>query len=85
MRKILVQSKRKQPSGTTHSRCFPNHSPFFLPKHEISVYSKNCRDPLFIYAQLQISKPVISFFFLNLSFLWSVNLSKKQCCVLESI
>lgn len=80
IRKTLVRSKRKQPAGSTRSRCFPNPSPFFLPKCVFSAYSKNCHDPLlFIHAQLQISKPAISlsFSFLNLSILWSVNLFKK--------
>lgn len=76
MSKILVRSKRKQPSATSPSRCFPKHSPFFLPKFVFSEYSKNCHDPLlFIHAQLQISKPVISFpfFLVNLSLLQSVS------------
>lgn len=76
MRKTLGRSKRKQPSGTAPSRCFPKHTPFFLPKCVFSASQRTAHDPLlFIHAQLQISKPVISFpfFLLNLPFLWSVS------------
>lgn len=45
IRKILVWSKRERPAGTTPSRCFPNHSPCFIPKCEFSVYSKDYHDP----------------------------------------
>lgn len=86
MKKLPVLSKCQQPSGTTPSRCSPKHSPFFFPQCVLSACSEDCHDPLSsINAQLQISKPVISFPFLFTQYLVPQSASgsiQAQCCVL---
>lgn len=86
MKKLPVLSKCQQPSGTTPSRCSPKHSPFFFPQCVLSACSEDCHDPLSsINAQLQISKPVISFPFLFTQYLVPRSASgsiQAQCCVL---